>query len=84
MIDKDNPENSDSPGNPTGASFKVDWDAVYPLKENASLSDYPAGTEVYAAAQEFESAYRIFLEKLEHAFDGKSCVDFPSRGNVPP
>ncbi|WP_293355635.1 MULTISPECIES: ferritin-like protein [unclassified Microcoleus] len=82
VIDKDNPEKSDSPGQPTGASFKVDWDAVYPLKENASLSDYCEGTEVYAAAQEFESAYRIFLEKLEDAFNGNPAALIPAVGGM--
>ena len=82
VIDKDNPENSDSPDRPTGVSFKVDWDAVYPLKQNASLSDYPQGTEVYAAAQEFESGYRQFLAKLEHAFDGHPEALIPAVGGM--
>lgn len=82
VIDKNDPERSDSPGQPTGASFKVDWDEVYPLKENASLSDYDPGTEVYKAAQDFESAYRIFLEKLEHAFDGHPEALIPAVGGM--
>jgi hypothetical protein len=82
VIDKDNPENSNSPGQPTGASFKVDWDAVYPLKENASLSDYDQGTEVYAAAQDFESAYRNFLKELEHAFSGNPAALIPAVGGM--
>ena len=81
-IDKDNPENSDPPDQPTGVSFKVDWDAVYPLKANASLSDYPQGTEVYAAAQQFESGYREFLAKLEHAFDGHPEALIPAVGGM--
>lgn len=81
-IDKDNPENSDRPNEPTGGSFKVDWDAVYPLKENASLSDYPEGTELYAAAKEFESSYRIFLADLEHAFDGHPAALIPAVGGM--
>jgi len=81
-IDKDNPENSDAPDNPTGPSFTVEWDEVYRLKTNASLNDYPQGTEVYAAAQQFESAYRQFLADLEHAFDGHPEALIPAVGGM--
>lgn len=82
VIDKDDPKKSDRPYEPKGASFKVDWEAVYPLKENASLSDYPEGTEVYAAAQQFESAYRKFLAELEYAFDGHPETLIPAVGGM--
>ena len=82
VIDKNDPEKSDRPHEPTGASFKVDWDEVYPLKENASLSDYDRGTEVYAAAEQFESAYRNFLQDLEHAFDGHPEALIPAVGGM--
>lgn len=81
-IDKDNPENSDAPDNPTGPSFEVKWDEVYPLKTNASLSDYHQVPEVYAAAQQFESAYRQFLADLEHAFDGHPEALIPAVGGM--
>lgn len=82
VINKDDPEQSDHPGHPTGASFKVDWDAVYPLKTNARLSDYPEGTEVYAAAKEFQSAYSKFLADLEFAFDGHPEALIPAVGGM--
>jgi Ferritin-like len=83
VINKDNPEESDN-GNsgPNGASFKVDWDAVYPLKTDASLNHYTAGTEVYVAAQEFESAYRNFLHELEDAFNGNPEKLIPAVGGM--
>jgi hypothetical protein len=82
VIDKDNPDKSNTPGNPTGAFFKVDWDEVYPLKEDACLSHYDPGTEVYKAAQDFESAYRQFLADLEHAFDGYPEALIPAVGGM--
>ncbi len=69
-VDKENPENSDHPEHPTGEAFEVDWDAVYPVKTNAKLSDYPQGSEMYVAAKEFQAAYSTFLSKIEFAFDG--------------
>lgn len=82
VIHKDDPENSDRPTKRTGAFFNVDWDAVYPLKENAILKDYDHGTEVYAAAQQFEAAYRKFLGDLEHAFDGHPEALIPAVGGM--
>ncbi|HEY9300225.1 MAG TPA: hypothetical protein VIQ31_28450, partial [Phormidium sp.] len=83
VINKDNPEESDD-GNhgPSGACFKVDWDAVYPLKENARIDHYTTNKEVYAAAQEFESGYRNFLNELEEAFDGKPEKLIPAVGGM--
>jgi hypothetical protein len=54
VINSDEPSESDPPGRPTGSTFTVEWDAVYPLKENATLNDYPECSELYVAAQEFQ------------------------------
>ena len=81
-VDKENPENSDQPGHPTGEKFTVDWDAVYNVKTNAKLSDYPKGSELYAAAQEFYGAYRKFLADIEHAFDGHPEELIPAIGGM--
>ena len=81
-IDKDNPENSDKPMLPTGEKFKVDWDAVYPAKKNAQLNDYPQGSELHAAAQEFQSSYKDFLAKIEYSFDGHPENLMPAIGGM--
>lgn len=62
---------NDGPGNPTGGAVNVDWDAVYPIKANAKLSDYPKGSDVYQAAEAFNSRYANFLKMLTQAFRGQ-------------
>ncbi len=81
-IDKNNPENSDKPMFPTGEKFKIDWDAVYPAKKNAQLSDYPQGSELHIAAQEFQSEYKDFLAKIENSFDGHPENLMPAIGGM--
>lgn len=82
QINKDDPEKSDLPHHPTGSTFTVDWDAVYPIKENAKLSDYPEGSELYAAALKFQSAYSQFLGEIEYAFDGHPEHLIPAVGGM--
>lgn len=81
-IDKDDPTKSDRPNEPTGKKFTVDWDAVYPIKENAKLSDYPEGSEVRAAALEFHSAYSDFLAQIQYAFNGHPEHLIPAVGGM--
>lgn len=82
VINKDDPEQSDRPNDPTGAFFEIDWDAVYPLKPNATLSDYPEGSEVYEAAKEFQKGYSKFLADIEDAFDGNPEKLIPAVGGM--
>ncbi|MEL6929761.1 MAG: ferritin-like protein [Cyanobacteria bacterium J06600_6] len=80
VVDNENPEQSDQPGHPTGEKFKVDWDAVYPIKENIELSDFTPGSEEYEAAQKFQSDYARFMKQLESALDGHPEVLIPAVG----
>ncbi|MDJ0681677.1 MAG: ferritin-like protein [Xenococcaceae cyanobacterium MO_167.B52] len=82
IVDQDNPSNSDQPNQPTGDTFAVDWDAVYPIKENPKLSDYSGEPELHSAAQEFQSAYSDFLAKIEYAFDGHPETLLPAVGGM--
>jgi hypothetical protein len=82
VVNKDEPEKSDHPDHPTGEKFSVDWNAVYPVKENARLSDYPQGTELYNAAQEFQRSYSRFLAEIEHALDGHPQELIPAVGGM--
>jgi hypothetical protein len=61
----------DKPGHPTGGPVDVDWEAVYPVKTNARLADYPKGSELRAAAAAFNLYYKRFLELLTRAFTGR-------------
>jgi hypothetical protein len=64
-------QDGDEPDDPTGPTLDLDWDAVYPLKKNASLDDFPDGSELYAAALAFNVAYAGFLERLTQAYTGR-------------
>jgi hypothetical protein len=61
----------DKPGHPTGPELKVDWDAVYPTKVNAKLSDYTDYPELHAAAVAFNREYFCFLRLLNSAYNGQ-------------
>ncbi|MBT9099726.1 ferritin-like protein [Methylovulum psychrotolerans] len=67
---------------PSGDFFTVDWDAVYDLKINAHLTDYPQGTEVYQAASDFEAAYYDFLRHITDAYNGKPEYLIPAVGGM--
>jgi hypothetical protein len=62
----------DKPGQPTGPSLSVDWDASYLIKQDAHLADYPVGSELSDAAVAFNRAYANFLRLLTEAFTGRS------------
>ncbi len=82
VVDKNNPLNSDQPDHPTGETFTVDWDTVYPVLPNATLSDYPEGSEVYIKAQEFQKAYHQFLAQIEFSFNGHPEKLLPAVGGM--
>lgn len=81
-VNKDDPEQSDSPEHPTGESFTVEWDEVYPIKPNAKLSDYPQDSELYAKAREFQAGYSNFLAQIEYSFDGHPEALIPAVGGM--
>lgn len=61
----------DEPGKPTGPALTVDWEAAYPFKKNARVSDYTASPELYTAAVSFNEAYAEFLTLVTQAYNGK-------------
>lgn len=85
-IDKEDPTNSDQPDNPTGDTFTVDWDAVYPVMENLTLSKLRSycdpDSELYAHALEFQQAYSRFLAEIEHSFNGHPEQLLPAVGSM--
>jgi hypothetical protein len=64
-------QQGDDPDDPTGPPIDVNWDAVYPVKTNASVDDYPEGSELHAAALEFNRQYADFLRLLTDAYTGR-------------
>jgi Ferritin-like len=67
-------EKDDEPGKPTGPPLHVDWAAVYPLKKNAKLEDFPEQSELRAAAERFNQRYADFLALLTAAFNGSPAL----------
>jgi hypothetical protein len=63
-------QRGDEHGKPTGPTLAVDWDAVYPVKQDATIDDFPEGSELRAAAVEFNRRYAEFLALLTRAYDG--------------
>jgi hypothetical protein len=61
----------DEPGKPSGLTFDIDYDAVYPVKPNIRLTDFPPDSELLRAANSFNQAYEEFLGFLTKAFNGK-------------
>jgi hypothetical protein len=67
-------QSGDEPGKPTGPPLQVDWDAVYPLKKNAKLEDFPEESELRAGAERFNQRYADFLALLTTAFNGSPAL----------
>lgn len=61
----------DEPDHPTGPAVTIDWSAAYPVKRDCRLADYPAGSELRTAAEEFNTAYTAFLAFLTRAYTGQ-------------
>jgi len=56
---------------PTGEEIKVDFSAVLPMRPNPRTADYPEGSPVRVAQEQFNQAYSLLLYQLEQAFNGQ-------------
>lgn len=63
-------QKDDQPDQPTGPALDIDWDAAYPVLKNPRLAQYPRGSELRAAAREFNEKYADFLGFLTLAYGG--------------
>jgi hypothetical protein len=63
-------QRGDQPGNPTGPPLHVAWDAVYPIKTDATIDDCPEGSELRTAAIDFNRRYAELLALLTKAYNG--------------
>jgi hypothetical protein len=64
-------QKGDEPGQPSGPPLDLDYSAVYPIVKNARLGDYPPGSELAAAAAEFNASYADFLAFVTRAYGGR-------------
>jgi hypothetical protein len=64
-------QQGDERDQPTGPPLEVDWDAAYPIKQNARLEDYEEGSELKEAALEFNRGYAEFMGLLTNAYTGR-------------
>ncbi|MFI5610047.1 ferritin-like protein [Amycolatopsis sp. NPDC051903] len=55
---------------PTGEEIQVDFEGVLPMRRNPRTADYPEGSEIRTAQQEFNNTYCLLLYLLEDAFTG--------------
>jgi ferritin-like protein len=55
---------------PTGEQMSVDFDAVLPMRHNPRTADYPEGSAIRVAQQEFNNTYCLLLYMLEDTFNG--------------
>ncbi|RSM44814.1 hypothetical protein DMA12_14805 [Amycolatopsis balhimycina DSM 5908] len=56
---------------PTGEEIAVDRDGVLPMRPNPRTSDYPEGSPVRVAQEEFNQTYSLLLYLLEQSFNGE-------------
>lgn len=67
---------------PTGSSMDIDWTAVYPMRLNPRLDDYPADSPVRAKMHEFNRAYSELLRSLHRAFNGEPATLTATLGDM--
>jgi hypothetical protein len=56
---------------PTGEEIAVDPDGVLPMRHNPRTSDYPEGSPVRVAQEEFNQTYSLLLYLLDLSFNGE-------------
>lgn len=68
-------QSTDKPQDPpSGEFFSVDYKAVLPIKRNAKISDYAAGTYLATLNNSFNRHYTLMLNQIEQAFNGTPSV----------
>jgi hypothetical protein len=56
---------------PTGKRLPVNWKAVYNMRPNPKMKNYPKGSELWQKTYEFNRSYVNLLNELHNAFNGK-------------
>jgi hypothetical protein len=68
----------DRPGSPSGPTLDVDWEAVYPIVDDADFALYTEAGELLDAITAFSAAYGDFLARLTDAFRGRPELLLPA------
>jgi hypothetical protein len=68
----------DQAGSPSGPTLDVDWDAVYPIVDDADFPYYTEPGELLDAVTAFSAAYGDFLARLTEAFRGRPDLLVPA------
>lgn len=55
---------------PTGEAISVDYDGVQPMRPNPRAADYPVGSPIRQAQEDFNNAYSLLLYLLHETFNG--------------
>ncbi|WP_170113215.1 ferritin-like domain-containing protein [Ahniella affigens] len=55
---------------PSGPPVAVDWNAVYAMRPNPKMADYPEGSELYAKTLGFNRTYMALLTSIHNAVNG--------------
>ena len=63
---------------PRGPEFPVQWDAVYDMRPNPHVNDYPEGGSIRPLMEDFNRLYSRLLRELEAGFNGNQ----PALGNA--
>ncbi len=56
---------------PSGKPLVVQWDQVYPMRQDPKMAQYPKGSEVRRKMAEFNRTYMALLDELHTALNGK-------------
>ena len=75
-------QKGDKAGHPSGRPVDVDWHAVYPIKANTRTADFPEGSELRAAAVQFNRTYAEFLALLTRAYSGQPQLLIAAVGDM--
>lgn len=67
---------------PTGDALVVDLDGVLPMRPNPRTADYPVGSAVREAQDEFNYTYCELLRQLEQALNGSPTRLGPAVGTM--
>ncbi|HEX6359572.1 ferritin-like protein [Actinophytocola sp.] len=64
-------QSGDTPqSGPTGEKVAIDLDGVLPMRHNPRTADYPEGSPIRVAQEEFNQTYSLLLYLLEESFNG--------------
>lgn len=56
---------------PTGEPFEVEWDAVYNMRPNPRMEEYPQDSDIYKKMLQFNRTYSSIIRLLHQTFNGR-------------